>query len=306
MNSGKSTLELRRTEKQSVKTGKSSCQNSRIRLDSHLLQQVFETAADGMCIIDADFNIVQLNQTLSDMLAIPKESVIGKKCHEVLSSSECQTSACPLSRILKGAERIEQEIIKERGEGTKLACILTATPVRGPGGEIIGMVEDFKDITERKRMEDSLRDTNHELEITSESLKEKNIILSGVLNQIETDRRQMLSHIDSNIAKLLIPALTKLEAGLEPTGKTYIEQLRHNLAEITSSFMGELATRYARLSPRELEICNFIKNGLCSKEIASLLSVSFRTVLKQRQNIRKKLGINKEKVSLATFLQVLD
>ena len=42
------------------------------------------------------------------------------------------------------------------GCGPEIQCIVTATPFKGPQGEVIGIVEDFKDISERKRTEKEL------------------------------------------------------------------------------------------------------------------------------------------------------
>ncbi|MFK7825461.1 MAG: helix-turn-helix transcriptional regulator [Oligoflexales bacterium] len=56
------------------------------------------------------------------------------------------------------------------------------------------------------------------------------------------------------------------------------------------------------LSPKEIQICNMIKNGLTVKEIAQMFHLSPRTVDKHRENIRKKLGLKSKKINLATYL----
>ncbi|MCX6356103.1 MAG: helix-turn-helix transcriptional regulator [Candidatus Aureabacteria bacterium] len=58
-----------------------------------------------------------------------------------------------------------------------------------------------------------------------------------------------------------------------------------------------------RLTPREIEICNMIKGGLSGKEIAELLRISFKTVERHRNDIRRKFKIVGKKVNLITFLQ---
>lgn len=45
------------------------------------------------------------------------------------------------------------------------------------------------------------------------------------------------------------------------------------------------------LSQRELEVLNCVGEGLTSKEIADILSISFNTVSRHRQNILKKLNV---------------
>lgn len=56
------------------------------------------------------------------------------------------------------------------------------------------------------------------------------------------------------------------------------------------------------LSPKELYIASFICAGSSSKEIASSLNLSIRTVESHRDNIRKKLSISRREIKLQTYL----
>ncbi|MBW1741477.1 MAG: PAS domain-containing protein, partial [Deltaproteobacteria bacterium] len=122
------------------------------------LDQIFETAAGGMCVIDKDFNVLRINQTFLTLLGLSKGEAVGKKCHEVLRGPLCHTPECTLTQILGGKERVECEVEKERKDGTRISCIVTATSLRGPDGKLIGIVEDFRDITKRLRAEKELRE----------------------------------------------------------------------------------------------------------------------------------------------------
>ena len=125
------------------------------------LDLIFNTAADGMRLIDKNFNVVRVNKTLLDISGKDKKSILGKKCYETFYGSFCHTDNCPLSQILKGAKRIECDVDKKRTDGAKISCILTAIPFYKPNGhesnsELIGIIEDFKDITKRKESEEAL------------------------------------------------------------------------------------------------------------------------------------------------------
>ena len=120
------------------------------------LNQVFQTAADGMRIIDKDFNMLRINETFASLAGINKDEAKGKKCYEVFPSSHCHTPNCSLRCVFSGKDRIEFESLRERKDGTRVACIVTATSFRGTNGEPIGIVEDFKDITERQKLEEQL------------------------------------------------------------------------------------------------------------------------------------------------------
>jgi len=123
------------------------------------LNQIFQSAADGMLVIDKDFTVMRANETFEKLSGTSVEEAVGKKCHEVFPGVQCRTLLCPATKILHGEERVECETVKKHSDGSDIHCILTATPFRDPTGELIGIVEDFKDITERKRVEEALKES---------------------------------------------------------------------------------------------------------------------------------------------------
>ena len=59
-----------------------------------------------------------------------------------------------------------------------------------------------------------------------------------------------------------------------------------------------------KLTPTEMEVCQYIQDGLTSKEIADKLYSSFETIQTHRKNIRKKMGLKGCKTPLCTYLRV--
>jgi DNA-binding NarL/FixJ family response regulator len=85
----------------------------------------------------------------------------------------------------------------------------------------------------------------------------------------------------------LLQAVDALKAG-----RRYVSpSSSHHLAEIVAA--GESPTPAERLSSREREIVQLIAEGLSSKEIATSLSISARTVESHRANVMQKLDIHK-------------
>lgn len=148
------------------------------------LNQIFQTAADGMRVIDLEFNMLRINETFSVLAGIDKSIAIGKKCYEVFPGPLCHTQYCSLKRILRGEERIEDELIRERMDGSKVPCIVTATPFHSPSGELLGIVEDFKDITERKKSEEVLLASEQKLNAMLQSIGDHMSMLDKDLNII--------------------------------------------------------------------------------------------------------------------------
>ena len=127
------------------------------------LKQIFNIASSGIALIDENFNVLKLNQSLSRLSGVSINETKGKKCYETFSCGLCNTPRCILTRILGGEEKIEIEVEMKRVNGSLIPCILSATPFRGYDGNLIGMVMNLTDITMRKKVENKLKDTLKDL-----------------------------------------------------------------------------------------------------------------------------------------------
>ncbi|MCX5870280.1 MAG: diguanylate cyclase [Deltaproteobacteria bacterium] len=135
--------------------------------ESHAeLDQIFNTAADGMRLVNLDGVIKNANKTFASLVHLPLEQLIGQKCHEVFSGPNCHTENCPLRLILKGAEHIEDESKRVSSDGTTSICLVTAVPFYNCSGELTGIIEDFRDITDRKRLEQQFQSLSITDELT--------------------------------------------------------------------------------------------------------------------------------------------
>jgi PAS domain S-box-containing protein len=127
------------------------------------LNQIFQTASVGMRLIDKDFNVLKINETFATLSGTDIESAIGKKCYDVFAGPQCHKPACPLTQILRGKSEIENEDEKLRSDGQIVHCLITARPFVGPDGDLVGIVESFKDISELKRAQEALRSERDKL-----------------------------------------------------------------------------------------------------------------------------------------------
>lgn len=84
-------------------------------------------------------------------------------------------------------------------------------------------------------------------------------------------------------------------------GNKYIcEEIKNNISELVLEENKEIPNVNA-LTEREIEVINLIKEGLSSKEIASNLNISLKTVEVHRHNVLKKLKL-KNSASLVNFI----
>ena len=260
----------------------------------------FNSLEDVMILIDKDFYIEKINTSGLRLIGKSEKEVIGKKCHEALHDTDVPAKNCPLKRSLRTGK---VESIDHFEKDFDKHFSIKASPIFDGEGRIVRFVDLMRDITVRKRAEEMLKESEARLREQKLALEQKNIALREILGQIEIEKKQMEDWIAANIDNLLLPILKRIS--LTGTSSKYIKLIQRNLEELTSSFGIKIIERKTKLTPREIEICNMIKNGFTSKEISSLLNISCQTVEKHRKNIRYRLGISNKKVNLTSFLQGL-
>ena len=133
------------------------------------LSQIINTSIDGLFLIYEDFTVKRINATLLSFLNMGEGEAIGKKCSDLMPCSWCNTPKCSLTKLLHGQERMEMDIVRTRNDGVQVPFMFSATPFRGIDGAVIGMVARYKDITERKYAENTLKEANERLEHLSAS-----------------------------------------------------------------------------------------------------------------------------------------
>ena len=158
-------------------------------------------------------------------------------------------------------------------------------------------------IATRISAEKELHETNKQLTVERKALQETNTALRTVLSRIEEEKQEIYGNIKANVEKILMPILQALSVELPPAQRKYLELLKTNLEELTAPFISQLSASYHSLTLTEINICNMIRMGLRTKEIAQMRGVSEATIHRHRENIRRKLDITNHDVNLATYLQ---
>jgi len=148
-----------------------------------------------------------------------------------------------------------------------------------------------------------LQESNSQLLMERKALKESNAALRTVLARIEEEKKEIYIDVQENADKILLPILHALAFHLPKTKRQYAEILRSNIEDITSPFVSHLSKRHLSLTSTEVNICNMIRSGLQTKEIAQIRGVSVGTINRHREHIRSKLKITNSDINLMTYLQ---
>lgn len=197
--------------------------------------QIFNSAPDGMHIIDRNFTVIRVNRAFLALIGhSSSEAITGRKCFEVFAGRLCQTPACPLTRILAGAERVEVEARKTRVDGSSFPCIVTATPFRTSSGKLIGIIEVSRDIT-------SWKDAEKERSQAAQALLLRNQELQDFSRVISHDLQEPLILIQAFSQRLQSNFMTTLTE----KGRGYLERIINSADRMQMLINGLLS--YSRI-----------------------------------------------------------
>ena len=136
---------------------------------------------------------------------------------------------------------------------------------------------------------------------------EMNAALNALIKNMESKESDFQEQVTANIQHLILPYLQKIKDNAENSArKSLIDIVELNLNKITANFTHQLSSSLYSLTSTEIKVANLVRLGNTTKEIAASLNISYKTVESHRERIRKKLGINNQKINLRSHLLSLN
>jgi len=145
-------------------TGRRDAEVARARLAA-----IVESSDDAIVSKDLNGIITSWNRGAQRIFGYLPEEAIGKSVTIIIPPELREQETRILARLRAG-ERIEHfETIRMNKAGTRLNVSLTISPMRDSRGRVIGASKIARDITERKKVEAALRDSQTQLALALES-----------------------------------------------------------------------------------------------------------------------------------------
>jgi PAS domain S-box-containing protein len=155
-----------------------------LRQDGRFLQSLFDAIQDGMTILDCEFNIIRVSPWLESMYT-SRMPLVGKKCYEVYQQREAPCPGCPSLRTLATGEANSAILPYPSGDHTIQWIDLSVFPLKNSSGRVVGIIEYMKDITQRKRAEEALQESERELQRRHNELQAINRVLFRVTKEYD-------------------------------------------------------------------------------------------------------------------------
>ncbi len=299
------------------------------------LSVTLQSIGEGVVATDSDGKVKVINPVAASLTGFNQKRAIGKPLKKVVRIIDAKTGLeIPdlVEKIKDLKEHIafpDEEIRLLPKSDNPISIEANAAPILDSNDSFLGTVVVFRDVTEVKEKEEELRKSKEELQSYStslegmvrertadlemsqkelkkysQSLEKTNEALKIIIQGIEEQKKEVEKKISHNLNLTVRPILDQLKSQeVSDTVSFLLQSLEFNLTNMFSSFGVNLVKGGHSLTPKEIRICEMIRSGLSSKQMAKVLGISPQTVLVHRKNIRKKLGLAKSRKNLASYLK---
>jgi len=209
----------------------------RLRESEEKFRVFMETATDLMAITDKDGKYTYVNDSMARTLGYSKEELIGMHVTQVLKRETMEKDfKVNWDKFVTNGE-ISLEAIFLTKEGKEICCEIKTLAVYDSDGNYVGSRAVYRDITERKRMEQELVEKTAQAEAASQYKSEflahmshelrtplnvitgfSELMLDGVPGKVNEEQKQCLSDVLTSSQHLLsviseVLDLAKIESG---------------------------------------------------------------------------------------------
>ena len=300
------------------------------KLNEETLSSVFQSRSLGMAILDVNGKTIEANSRFNELIGGNADVMLADNGWKDIVPPEWKSrKKAAWKQVAKGDffRSHEVEVTNKRGKPVVLLVNGSVIDKKSDGNHTLFL--SAEDITARKREEEKahesydklltrssatekqlkaaknqLSSSKQEVTRTTRSFQKLNDAMKVLITEFQDQKGDLENRIVSNFNLTVEPIIEHLKALDMPEPQRHLlDTLDFSIKNITSYFGINIGRQGANLSPREIQICQMIREGKDSREIAKTMGVSYQTVIVHRKNIRRKLGIKKVKQNLATYLQ---
>jgi PAS domain S-box-containing protein len=138
-----------------------------LRKSEEQYRLIVETAAEGVCLLDAEGRIVFTNQKLAEMLGRPTDELVGEPL--VGFMDELSRAAADPRWFRTRDDRAQREFTLRRRGGGPVYTSMSANPIFDQDGRYTGALAMATDISDRKRAEEALEELEDRLRHSPEA-----------------------------------------------------------------------------------------------------------------------------------------
>ena len=160
------------------------------------LRLILDTISTGIRAIDMNHTITQVNKQFCKFTGFTYEELIDGPCYNNFADGDCRGSkGCRLDS-LQQHPGVQQEVVQKRSKaGVDYHFSVTSAPMYNEQGELIGVLEDFQDITALIQAQEEKELAQSRL-LQAAKLESVGQLAAGIAHEINTPVQFVASNID--------------------------------------------------------------------------------------------------------------
>ena len=135
-----------------------------VELEREKLSAIVESTDDAIIGKTLDGVITSWNKASEKLYGYNADEVIGKPISIVIPPDREVEFQQILQRLARGEKTQNHDTVRIRKDGTQLEVDVTVAPIKNSSGEIVGASTIARDITERKKADEALRESQSTLQ----------------------------------------------------------------------------------------------------------------------------------------------
>jgi two-component system, NtrC family, sensor kinase len=160
--------------------------NKKISRMSQELRQILDTISTGFRVIDTNHVVTQVNKRFCSITGLAHDELVGSFCYDNFDDGDCRNSkSCRMRTIQKHSETSETIVIKTTKNGNKAHFRISSAPMLDGDGNIVGLLEDFQDITPLLRAQEEKELAQNRLHQAAK-LESVGQLAAGIAHEINT------------------------------------------------------------------------------------------------------------------------
>ena len=126
-----------------------------IRIQKAHLEQLFENSPEAVAILDKNEVITRVNQEFTRLFGYQPSEAIGRSINDLIIGPEYMDESRELGTAIQSGQKVQIESVRDHKDGTPVQVSILGTPINVGNGQI-GTYAIYRDITERKKTEEAL------------------------------------------------------------------------------------------------------------------------------------------------------
>lgn len=194
--------------------GNISTNITKIRKQSNLIQDLYDHAPSGYYSLDGNGTFINANKTTLQWLGYEKEELIGKPFKDILTAECLKDFEKTFPDFKEKGTLTDKEFTYIRKDGTFMPVLLNATAEKDNNSNFLYSRSTIFDITQRKKLEEELKQINKELESFTYSISHDlraplrimngyaGIVTNEYSDKLDEDAKRMLNNIIQNANRM--------------------------------------------------------------------------------------------------------